>query len=409
MKDIRKIFNIGKKDNSKMKEVSLFTLWEMIIITLAFAIFSSVITGYVVNLATKNNILNDKELQDITDTYHKIVDEYFLDVDKKDLATSAIDGMMKYLNENYSEYMDTDETNALEDKLKGDYDGIGVEIGKIGKDIIIVNVFENSPAFIAGIKAGDIMAKVDGNEIKDETTLEEVTALIKGKKKTTITVLRKKKEYTYTVDIENIDIPVVTSKKFNKDGKKIGYLYLETFSLNAEKQMSTKLKKLESEGIDSLIIDLRGNTGGYLNSATDIASLFLKKGKIIYGIESKDKKENVKDKTKEERTLPIVVLIDGGSASASEILAASLKESYGAILVGMKSFGKGRVQQTSKLSDDSLIKYTTAKWYTPSGDSIDGIGLTPGIMVELTEEYVKNPCDDTDAQLQKALEILANN
>ena len=317
--------------------------------------------------------------------------------------------MMKYLNENYSEYMDTDETNALEDKLKGDYDGIGVEIGKIGKDIIIVNVFENSPAYIAGIKAGDIMAKVDGNEIKDETTLEEVTALIKGKKKTTITVLREKKEYTYTVDIENIDIPVVTSKKFNKDGKKIGYLYLETFSLNAEKQMSTKLKKLESEEIDSLIIDLRGNTGGYLNSATDIASLFLKKGKIIYGIESKDKKENVKDKTKEERNLPIVVLIDGGSASASEILAASLKESYGAILVGMKSFGKGRVQQTSKLSDDSLIKYTTAKWYTPSGDSIDGIGLTPGIMVELTEEYVKNPCDATDTQLQKALEILANN
>lgn len=409
MKDIRKIFNIGKNDKSKKKEVSLFTLWEMIIITIAFAIFSSVITGYVVNLATKNNILKDKELQDITDTYNKIVNEYYEDVDKNKLATSAIDGMMNYLNENYSEYMDSEETNALQDKLKGDYDGIGVEIGKIKGSVIIVNVFEDSPAFVAGIKSGDIIINVDGTEIKEETTLEDVTSLIKGKKKVKIKVLRNKKEHEYTIDIKNVNIPVVTSKTFEKNDNKIGYLYLETFSLNASDQMAQKLSVLENEGIDSLIIDLRGNTGGYLNAATDIASMFIKKGKVIYGIESKDKKENVKDKTKEERNLPIVVLVDSASASASEILAAALKESYGAILVGTKTYGKGRVQQTSKLSDDSLIKYTTAKWYTPSGDSIDGVGLTPGITVELTEEYVKNPCDETDFQLQKGIEILANN
>ena len=409
MKDIRKIFNIGKKEKSKMKEVSLFTLWEMIIITIAFAVFSSVITGYVVNLATKNDILKDKELQDITDTYNKIINEYYEDVDKGELATSAIDGMMNYLDENYSEYMNTEETNALEDKLKGDYDGIGVEIGKIDGSIVIVNVFENSPAQISGIKELDVIVSVDGNEIKEETTLDEVTAFIKGKKQVTIKVLREKKEYEYNIDIKNVNIPVVTSKSFEKNDKKIGYLYLETFSLNASDQMSEKLKKLESDGIDSLIIDLRGNTGGYLSAATDIASMFLKKDKIIYGIESKKSQEKVKDNTKEERNIPIVVLVDGASASASEILAAALKESYGAILVGTKTYGKGKVQQTSKLSDDSLIKYTTAKWYTPSGDSIDGVGLTPGITVELTEDYVKNPCDETDSQLQKAIEVLANN
>lgn len=409
MKDIRKIFNIGKKEKSKMKEVSLFTLWEMIIITIAFAVFSSVITGYVVNLATKNDILKDKELQDITDTYNKIINEYYEDVDKGELATSAIDGMMNYLDENYSEYMNTEETNALEDKLKGDYDGIGVEIGKIDGSIVIVNVFENSPAQISGIKELDVIVSVDGNEIKEETTLDEVTAFIKGKKQVTIKVLREKKEYEYNIDIKNVNIPVVTSKSFEKNDKKIGYLYLETFSLNASDQMSEKLKKLESDGIDSLIIDLRGNTGGYLSAATDIASMFLKKDKIIYGIESKKSQEKVKDNTKEERNIPIVVLVDGASASASEILAAALKESYGAILVGTKTYGKGKVQQTSKLSDDSLIKYTTAKWYTPSGDSIDGVGLTPGTTVELTEDYVKNPCDETDSQLQKAIEVLANN
>ena len=409
MKDIRKIFNIGKNDKSKMKEVSLFTLWEMIIITLAFAIFSSVITGYVVNIATKNNILKDKELQDITDTYNKIINEYYADVDKKDLATSAIDGMMNYLNENYSEYMDTDETNALQDKLKGDYDGIGVEIGKIDDSVIIVTVFENSPAEIAGLKSGDVIIGVDKNEIKAETTLEEVTSFIKSKKKVTIKIKREKKEYEFTVNIKNIEVPVVTSKTFERNDEKIGYLYLETFSDNADKQIRKKLTDLENKNINSLILDLRGNTGGYLNVATDIASIFLKKGKVIYGIENKNKKENIKDDTKEEKTLPIVVLVDRGSASASEILASALKESYGAILVGTKTFGKGRVQQTSKLSDDSLIKYTTAKWYTPNGDSIDGVGLTPGITVELTEEYAKNPSDETDAQLQKALDILANN
>ena len=158
-----------------------------------------------------------------------------------------------------------------------------------------------------------------------------------------------------------------------------------------------------------IIIDLRGNTGGYLNVATDIASLFLKRNKTIYSLESKNDVEVVKDTTDTFRTLPIVVLINGGTASASEILAAALKESYGAIIVGSQSYGKGKVQQTSKLSDDTLVKYTTASWYTPTGDNVEGIGLEPGITVELSDDYFKHLTSDYDNQLQKAIEILASN
>ena len=139
------------------------------------------------------------------------------------------------------------------------------------------------------------------------------------------------------------------------------------------------------------------------------SNIFLKKDKKIYSLESKDSKQVVVDTTKEHKTYPIVVLIDGATASASEILAAALKESYGAILVGTNSYGKGKVHQTNKLSDDTLIKYTTAKWFTPNGDSIDGVGLEPGIYVELDEKYFVYLTDEYDNQLQKALELLANN
>lgn len=411
MKEIRKRFNIGKSKFSfkkRKKEHSTFSLLELVVIALAFSVISSVVTGYVVNFVTKTDILEDKELRDITDTYEMIMSEYYQEVSQSELANAAIDGMMTYLDENYSIHMSGEDTEELEEKLKGNYDGIGVEIGKTLDKVIITRVFEGTPADEVGIKAGDIIVDVEGTPIKESTTLEEVTGLIKGKSEVILTVLRVEEQKSFIVKTKNIEIPVVSTAIYEKNDKKIGYLYLETFSDNADTQVKDALSELKKDKIDSLIIDVRGNTGGYLTVATDIANMFLKKNKTIYSLESKNSKQVVVDTTNEHQTLPIVVLINEATASASEILAAALKESYGAILVGTNSYGKGKVQQTSKLSDDTLIKYTSAKWFTPSGDSIDGVGLEPGISVALNKDYFTYLTDEYDNQLQKAIEILAN-
>ena len=165
---------------------------------------------------------------------------------------------------------------------------------------------------------------------------------------------------------------------------------------------------MESEGIDSLIIDVRYNTGGYLTSCTNIIELFLEKGKLMYTIKSKKDSIDYKDTTDTKREYPIVVLINGSSASASEILASSLKYSYGATIVGTKSYGKGKVQTTGTLEDGTMIKYTSARWFMPNGECLDEKGLEPDIKVELSEEYKNNPIEENDNQLNEALKILSN-
>ena len=168
-----------------------------------------------------------------------------------------------------------------------------------------------------------------------------------------------------------------------------------------------KLEALEKENIDSLIIDVRSNSGGYLSSVTDIASMFLNKSKIIYQLDTKGVVEQIYSKTKESRNYKVVVLIDKASASASEILAGAMQESYGATIIGTNSYGKGTVQAAYQLESGATVKYTIQKWLTPNGNWINEVGITPDIEVELTEEYANNPSDETDSQLQKALEELS--
>lgn len=401
------MFKIKRKEK---KEEFLFNIWELIIITLAITIFASVLTGYTVYVLKDTNVLESNETKDIIDTFNKIKNEYYEEVDIQGLADAAIDGMMEYLDEKYSVYMDGEETLDLNDKLNGNYEGIGIQIIKYPEsNIEITSVFDNTPASKAGLKSGDIIKEVNGVKITNKTSADELTSLIKKSKNVSITILRDKEEKRFELVCETIDYPVVTSEVFTKNNKKIGYIYLQAFSKTATDQVRSALEKIESENIDSLVFDVRSNTGGYLNVTTEIASLFLKKGKVIYSVEGKNSKSIVYDETKEMRSYPIVVLIDGSTASASEILASCLKESYGAILIGTKSYGKGKVQQTSKLSDDTMIKYTTAKWFTPEGNSIDGIGLMPGITVELDNKYLKAPTYENDNQLDRALEFLANN
>ena len=394
MNKIRKIFKIKNKNTT-------YTFKELLIVTIFVTLIVSTITGIVVY-----KVISSNELIKLESSYNKIKNEYYSDINKEELENAAIDGMMKYLNEKYSLFMDQEETSSLNDKLEGNYDGIGIEIGIKDKKIMVLNVYENTPASVAGLKVNDELVKVEDLTINESTTLKDVTSLIKDKRSVKLSIKRDNEVKEFSIDIKKIDKPVVTEKIFERNNKKVGYIYLSTFSENAGTQVKEALKKLDEEKIDSLIFDVRSNTGGYLTSVTEILNMFLKKGHLMYSLEEKDKKKMYYDTTKEEYDKDIVVLIDRKTASASEILASSLKESYGATIVGTTSYGKGKVQSTYKLSKDTMLKYTTAKWYTPNGNSIDEVGITPGIYVTLGKEYVLNPCDETDSQLQKAVDLL---
>lgn len=394
MRKIKKIFKIKKRHVS-------YSFSELLIVTLVVSLVISSVVGFVVF-----KIVGNTSLLKVEATYDKIKNEYYKSFNKDELESAAIDGMMSYLDEKYSSYLKADETTNLDSKLEGSYEGIGIEISKIDEKIKIVNVYENTPASVAGLKSGDIIVKIDDTKIDASSSIETVLSLVKDKKEINIGVKRDKEEKNFKVAIKTIEKPVVTRKVFTKNGKKVGYIYLSSFTENSANQVKTALKELDNEKIDSLIFDVRSNTGGYLTSVTDILNMFLKKGHVLYSLEEKNKKQTYYDTTKEEYDKDVVVLIDRKTASASEILASSLKESYGAIVVGTTSYGKGKVQNTYRLTKDTMLKYTTAKWYTPLGNSIDEVGITPGVYVTLDKKYAKNPYDDTDNQLQKAIEIL---
>ncbi len=383
-----------------------FNLLEVILLVVSFSFFSSELTTYI----NKKNASSNNSFSDVETTYNKIINDYYQDVNQSELADAAVDGMMNYLDEKYSTYLDSSSTKNLSDKLDGTYKGIGITIIKNDKnEIVVKNVFVNSPALDAGMKEGDIIKKVNDLEVNDDTKTEDISSIIQGNSTVTIIVVRDGNEITLNINIEDVSVPVVSTKMFSDNDSTYGYIYLNSFSSTSYDQFKSGLENLESNNINGLIIDLRGNSGGYLDSCTNILNLFMKKGKVLYSLDSKSGNQVVYDTTSDERHYNIVVLIDSNSASASEILASSLKESYGAILVGTTSYGKGKVQQTSNLSDSTMIKYTSATWYTPLGNSIDGVGLVPGFYVKLSSKYAASPSDDTDDQLKKAIEVLDSN
>lgn len=200
-------------------------------------------------------------------------------------------------------------------------------------------------------------------------------------------------------------VPTVSSNLFNEEDQKIGYIKIDLFSNTTYQEFIKELKKLEKKKIASLIIDVRDNSGGHLDQVQKLVDIFLEKKAVIYQIEGKSSKK-VYATTKEKRNYKIAVLINHTSASASEILAAAMQESYKATIIGTNSYGKNSIQKQQKLSNGSLVKYTVKKWLTPNGKSIENNGVIPDIVVGQKEDYYNNPTIDNDQQLQKAIEIL---
>ncbi|HWL11774.1 MAG TPA: S41 family peptidase [Ureibacillus sp.] len=324
-----------------------------------------------------------EEFAEFYDAYDELKNNYYVEIDNEKVITGAINGMFEALGDPYSDFMDVVQAEQFNSDLSSSFQGIGAEIQERNGNIVVVSPIKNSPAEKAGLVPEDVILTVDGQSIQGMSASEAVL-LIRGEKGTPVklTVQRGGSEELLEMTIIRDDIPIETV--YGEMGEdKVAHIQITTFSEQTYDEFVKILDEYDADGMKSIILDVRQNPGGYLTSAIDIASLFLEEGKPIVQVQARegDPEVMVAEGGKKYEQ-PVVVLIDNGSASASEILAGALSESAGMQLVGVKSFGKGTVQTVSTLQDGSNLKYTTGKWLTPNGNWIHEKGIEPNVVVE---------------------------
>jgi len=343
------------------------------------------------------------DFSNIEKTYQALASNFDGEIDKQKIIDGASKGLVEAVGDKYTEYMTSKEAEEFNKSLSGDVGtGIGIELAKDGNSVKVVRVLAKNPAESAGILAGDVISKVNGEDVSKENT-SEISKKIRGDAGTTVKigVVRgnEKKEFSVTrAKIENPSVELT---------KKDGVATLSIYRFDSETGVLAKkyAEEIKNEGISKVILDLRGNGGGYVQAAKTVASLWLEKNALIVS-------EKTGSKTVEEiratgdnplKGIKTVILLDGSSASASEIVAGALKEHKAAQIVGEKSYGKGSVQTTIDMPNGALLKVTIAKWFTPSGKNISNNGISPDIKVSAPkgESYLLN-----DIQKNKALEIL---
>lgn len=342
-----------------------------------------------------------KEFKQLYEAYDELKKNYYVEVNDEDIIHGAINGMFDALGDPYSDYMNKDEADQFNSNLSSSFQGIGAEIQERNGNIVVVSPIKNSPAEKAGILPEDIILLVNGESIQGMSATEAVL-LIRGEKGTpvTLTIQRGGSDDLQEVTIIRDEIPIETV--YGEMGEdKIAKIQVTSFSDNTYKDLKALLEQYEKDGMKSIILDLRQNPGGYLTSALDIANLFIEKGKPIVQVQSRDEeKEVINAEGGKKYDLPIIVLVDNGSASSSEILAGALSESGKAKLVGLTTFGKGTVQTVSYLPDGSNLKYTTGKWLTPNGTWINEKGIKPDVEVQYPE-YAKLTFIDPNSELKE--------
>lgn len=388
---------------------SKFSIFEVIIVTFISIIFG-IIVGYILTYTSTpiKAIKSDPNLEEIISTYNTLKNNYYDDVDDVSLADNAIKGMVNSLNDSYSSFMDNKTTESFNESVDGYFVGIGVTIMYSDGYNQIIKVDDSGPGDKAGLKVNDIILSVDGNSVKGVYG-EELTSLIKGKSGSKVKIMIKRGNVTKTVTVKRgiIEIENVTSHLLEENGKKIGYINVAVFASNTFKQFKKNLSRMEKKNAEALIIDLRDNPGGHLSQTRDILSMFFDKKTVLYELQNKNKVSKVYSSSNDTRNYPIVILVNGNSASASEVMASCFNDNYkNATIVGTKTYGKGTVQQTVKLSSGTSFKYTTEKWLTSKGKSVDGVGINPYINIELDQSYYSNPTYENDSQVKKAVEIL---
>jgi carboxyl-terminal processing protease len=332
-------------------------------------------------------------------------------IDSQKMVWGAIQGLVGSLNDPYSVFFPPEESKSFQDEMRGDFGGVGMEIGIRNNTLIVISPLKGTPAERAGIKSGDKILKIDDKATTDMSA-EKAASLIRGERGTSVklTILKKNSEKPVEIDItrEIIKIPVLDTEK--KSGG-IFVIKMYNFSANSSNVFRNSLREFIDSGSNKLILDLRNNPGGYLESSVDIASWFLPVGKVVAqekfssGEEDLFRSKGYDVFNSPAGRLPFVILANEGSASASEILAGALQEHGIAKLVGQKTFGKGSVQELVQITPDTSLKITIAKWLTPNGRSISDEGLEPDYKVEITDKDIEA---GRDPQMDKAVELLNN-
>lgn len=340
------------------------------------------------------------------DAWQIIEDKYTLEpLDHKKMVYGAVSGMVDSLKDPYTVFLSPDENAMFNQDMKGSFGGVGTEIGFRDGFLTVIAPLKDSPAEKAGILSGDKIMRVDGKDIVG-MNIDEAVLLIRGEKGTSVklTIIREGDKDLREIEVTR-DIIVVNTVDWKMMDDKIAYISINQFKEDTGIEFDNKINEILSEGPKGIILDLRNNPGGYLNVSIDIASKFIDKGKtvVIQDQGNNNKEEYKAAGGKRFENIPMVALVNEGSASASEILAGALRDDNKIKIVGKKTFGKGLVQEMEKMKDGSAIKVTIAKWLTPNGVDINHDGIHPDFEVGITEEDFKN---GKDPQLAKAMELL---
>ncbi len=391
---------------------------SIVITMIVSLILHNIIEGFVVELidplGASSEVTTESEAED--KVYRKaeklikfIERNYYKDTADVDFDSGIYKGIFKSLEDPYSIYMDEEEFRAFNESSDGSYGGIGIQI-EPGKDnlITVVTAFEDTPGERAGLINGDKIIKVNGEEVYADT-MDQAIKKMKGEPDTevTLTILRDQSDI-FDVDIRRaiIVLKAVKSHMIERDGRKIGYLKINSFDNKVYDEFVEHYRELEAAGMQELVLDLRNNPGGSLDQCVKIADFMLGEQLIVY-TKDRDGTRNDYKSDAAKIDVPYVVLVNSGSASASEILTGAIKDSNAGTIIGTTTFGKGLVQSVLPLTENDGIKITTAQYFTPNGSYIHETGIEPNIVIEQSEDY-DDQDESTDVQLQKAFEVLAD-
>ncbi len=332
----------------------------------------------------------------------EIKQSYVKDVSDKKLIQGAIKGAVESLDDPYTKYLTEEEAKMLGEEMHGEFDGVGLYIGLKENKVTVITPIEGAPADKAGLKAGDVIIKVDGKSTEG-MSLEEAVSLIKGEKgtKVVLTIVRidVDKPIDFEVVRDKIVIPNVVTKLLDED---IGYIRAHVFNQRIDSDMDSALKEMKDLNVKGIILDLRNNPGGILEGAVDVVSKFVDAGVVVTVRDKNGEIETHNTKGGADSDIPLVILVNGGSASASEIVAGAIQDYDRGVLVGEQTFGKASVQSVIELSDDSRLVVTTAHYFTPNGRDIQEKGIKPDVVVKIEEKEET----EEDLQLEKAKSIL---
>ncbi|MGL4655193.1 MAG: S41 family peptidase [Sarcina sp.] len=407
-----------KGNNKSYAKIGYMKNWQVAVLVMCF----SIVSIFIGNRLTAKGVLPitskldvQKSFGDIKDVtkYTKlfsvrdqIYQYYDGEINDEKLLEGAIKGMAMGLEDPYTYYMNKEEFESFMEQNSGEYMGIGIQMGIEDENLVVKEALEGGPAYQAGIQDGDILKAINGTVVTSED-MEKTASMLKGKEKELLklTIVRNGKEM-------NMDVTRDVVKTINVKGEMIdesvGYIQIKAFEEHVAEDFSKKLKELQNEGMKGLVLDLRGNPGGYMSECVGLASNFINKGEpIVTTIDKYGEKEKNLSKGGIAKDLPLVVLIDGDSASASEVVAGAIRDYGVGTLIGETSFGKGIVQVPVSQPDGAALKITISKYYTPKGENIHGTGIKPDIEVKYPKDLKGKPYDrSVDPQFEKALEVI---